>query len=129
MPQIGIFWFYGNVVIGRAIELGAGEEGLSGIIDSPDTHTDLWDNSRTLLQAFPKLRNEEYFSIPRGRVLWEVESASAKILMDSNLFEAGIKAKILKFFDLQNTEVRWGHDIHYSTNQKELSKLFDDEWP
>ncbi len=127
MPQIGIFWLYKETVIGRAIELDAGEEMPTGTIDSPDNHTDLWDNSRTLLQDFPELRQEEYFSIPRGRVLWKTESSSAKILMDSVLFEPSIKAKILQFFDLEKSKVKWGRDLHYTTSQNDLSALFDDE--
>jgi hypothetical protein len=121
------FWLDKETVIGRTIELDADEEMVTETIDSLDTHTDFWDNSRTLLQGFPELRQEEYFSILRGRVFLKTESSLAQILMASVLFEPGIKTKILEFFDQEKSKVKWGRDLHYTTSQKDLSALFDDE--
>ncbi len=127
MPRIGVFWFYNAVVIGRAIDLEAGEEGIPGVIDSPDTHSDLWEHDRRLLIPFPELRASEYHSVPRGRVLWQIEPPLARVYMDSVLFEPTIKDKIVKFFALESSKVKWGRDPHYSTSQKDLAELFDDE--
>lgn len=108
------------------VGIDAGDEILAGTIDSSDTHTDLWDNDRTLLRDFPELYGSEYFSVPRGRVLWKSKTASAKILMDSVLFNNMIKQKILKFFDLETTNVQWDRDVHYTTNAIDIDALFDD---
>lgn len=126
MPRIGVFWFYNNIVIGRSIDLESVDTPEDRIIDSPDTHTDLWDHDRTLLRGFPELYGTEYFSIPRGRVMWEAKTSSAKIFMDSVLFKNTYKRTILKFFDLESTNVQWGKDAHYTTNANEIDVLFDD---
>lgn len=90
MPRIGVFWYYKGVVFGRAIDLKDAEEYGTDTLDSSDTHTDLWDNDRTLLRDFPELYGTEYFNIPRGRILWKPNAESAMILMDSVLFDISI---------------------------------------
>ncbi|MBP7529691.1 MAG: hypothetical protein KA801_17350 [Syntrophorhabdaceae bacterium] len=44
MTKIGIFWVYKNTVIGKAVDLPDGVENFPGIIDSPDSHVDYWEN-------------------------------------------------------------------------------------
>jgi hypothetical protein len=125
MPRIGVFWYYKNKVIGRAINLEKGENFGSGILDSPDTQTDLWDNDPSLLNGFPELFGSEYFSIPRGRILWDIKMATAKGLMDATLFNDPAKLKILQFFDLESTGIQWMRDAHYTTDANELDILFN----
>jgi hypothetical protein len=124
MPKIGVFWFYKQNVVGRSIAIEAGEESVPGIIDSADTHADLWDNDRSLLQDFPELRGTEYHKVPRGRVLWQKDTELAKIYLDEVLFAPEIKSKILEFFDLIGCNVQWGRDVHYTTKEDDLSRLF-----
>jgi hypothetical protein len=126
MPKIGVFWFYKQAIVGRAIEIEEGEESVPGIIDSADTHADLWDNDRSLLQDFPELRGTEYHKVPRGRALWLKDSETAKIYLDEVLFDPQIKAKVLQFFDLAESGVQWARDVHYTTREDELSRLFDE---
>ncbi len=126
MSQIGVFWFYKGTVIGKPVDLDIAEDTGIGVLDSPDTHTDLWDNDRGLLKSFPDLYGREYFSIPRGRVLWEIEMSSAKVFMDSVLFENTIKQKVLKFFNLKSTNVKWERDVHYTTNSMDIDALFEE---
>lgn len=126
MPMIGVFWFYKQTVFGRAIEIEEGEESVPGIIDSADTHADLWDNDRSLLQDFPELRGTEYHKVPRGRALWLKDSETAKFYLDEVLFDPQIKAKLLQFFGLGESDVQWGRDVHYTTREDELSRLFDE---
>jgi hypothetical protein len=115
MPRIGIFWVYRDKVLGRAVELTAGEEGVAGLLDSPDNHAELWEGAQ-LLAAYPELRAEEYFAIPRGRVLWRREPPSAIVYMDARLFTDAIKGRIADFFQLAGCAVLWQTDPHYTTH-------------
>ena len=127
MPKIGVFWFYKGTVIGRSMDIDFAEDRKNETLDSPDTHTDLWDNDRTLLREFPELfRGTEYFAIPRGRVLWKTQTATVKIFMDSVLFNDTIKQKILAFFELERTNVQWKRDSHYTTTAIDIDALFVD---
>ncbi len=129
MPKIGIFWFYKEKVIGHASPVSAGEESYPGLIDSPKNHTDVWDEERTLLADFPELRGQEYYSIPRGRVLWNKNDQHAIVYMDSTLFSTENKERIIAFFELDGCEVKWKTDSHYTTRSEDLSALFDeDDW-
>ena len=127
MPQIGIFWLYKEQILGRASPVSAGEESCTGLIDSPKNHTDVWDEDRTLLTDFPELRGQEYFSIPRGRVLWNEAGRRAIVYMDSTLFNDRCKELIVNFFELDGWDVKWKMDAHYTTEPEALSVLFDDE--
>ena len=124
MLNIGVFWFYKGHVLGREADLADGEEGVPGLIDSPDNHTDLWDG--TILRKHPELRGREYYEVPRGRVLWDSNQSSAIIYLDARLLNDDIKAKITQFFDLKNEEVVWRTDPHYTTDDKNLERLFNE---
>lgn len=126
MPRIGVFWYYKQTVVGRSIAIQDGEESVPGVIDSIDTHADLWDRDRSLLKNFPELRGTEYHKVPRGRVLWHKDTIKAKIYMDEVLFKPKIKTKILQFFDIEKNIVEWGRDVHYTTCEDKLLSLFDD---
>ena len=60
MSKIGIFWVYKDTVIGKARELEDGEENVPGLIDSPDSHVDLWEHHQCFLAQFPELAGTEY---------------------------------------------------------------------
>lgn len=126
MPEIGVFWFYKDTVLGKAVALDMAEGIGIGVLDSPDTHTDLWDNNSSLLRVFPELYGSEYFSMPRGRVLWVQKTSTARIFMDDLLFKETTKKKILKYFDLCTTNVQWEKDPHYTTDTNDIDFLFDD---
>ena len=115
MPKIGIFWFYRGTVLGRAVDLAAGEQGVPGLLDSPDNHAALWENDRKLLALFPELRGQEYFAVPRGRVLWKTAEQEAVIYLDAKLLNKEVQQKILDFFDLGEAKIVWRTDPHYST--------------
>lgn len=114
VPRIGIFWIYQGVVLGQAVDLAVGEEGVPGLLDSPDNHADLWEGKR-LLTSYPELRGREYFAVPRGRVLWNFPQKQAIVYMDAKLFDAATKASIAVFFDLTTSEIVWRTDPHYTT--------------
>ena len=125
MAKIGIFWLYKEKVIGHASPVSAGEEYCPGLLDSPKNHTDIWDEDRTLLSGFPELRGQEYYSIPRGRVIWNKNDQHAIVYMDSILFSTENKERITAFFDLNGCEVKWKTDSHYMTKSEDVAALFD----
>lgn len=127
MPNIGIFWLYKEKVFGRASHVSAGEENCPGLLDSPRNHADVWDDDRTLLADFPELYGKEYFSIPRGRVLWNEAGQHAIVYMDATLFSDRCKELIVDFFGLNGCEVKWKKDMHYTTSPEGLAEIFDDE--
>lgn len=114
MPRIGIFWVYQGAVLGQTVDLTAGEEGVPGLLDSPDNHVDLWEGKQ-LLTAYPELRRREYFDVPRGRVLWNRPQHLAIVYMDAKLFDAATKTRISDFFELTTSEIAWRTDPHYTT--------------
>ena len=124
-PMIGVFWYHKGTVFGKATHLADGENTGCNFIDSPDTHTDIWDQDRSIRKGFTELYDMDYFEVPRGRVMWDLKDISARILMDSSLFKKAVQKKILQFFHLEKVPVSWGRDNHYTTNIDELSKLFD----
>jgi hypothetical protein len=127
-PKIGIFWLYQNTVLGQAIDLSAGEEGVPGLLDSPATHVHLWERIRNQSTTFPELRHEEYDQIPRGRVLWLTHKDQAIVYMDTKLFNLEDMALITSFFSLGEVSVSWQRDAHYTTQQRSFLPDFDDEF-
>lgn len=126
-PKVGIFWFYKEKILAHASPVLAGDRSCSGLIDSSKNHADVWDEDRILLADFPELRGMEYFSIPRGRVLWNHVEKHAVVYMDSTLFNDRCKDLIVDFFDLGGCEVKWKRDVHYRTSPEDLAAIFDDE--
>jgi hypothetical protein len=124
MVKVGVFWIYRKTVVGRAIDLETGEEGVPGLIDSPDNHADLWE--KVVLGAFPELCDHQYFDIPRGRVLWDANNERAIVYLDASLNAPEIRAEIARFFDLYDDAITWRSDAHYNTNKEALNKLFSD---
>lgn len=125
MAKVGVFWIYRKNVVGRAIDLETGEEGVPGLIDSPDNHVDLW--RKVVLWAFPELRDYQYFEIPRGRVIWDSNNEMAIVYLDVSLNAPEIRSAIARFFDLYDDAIIWRSDAHYNTNTEALNKLFSDD--
>ena len=114
MAKIGIFWIHKNTIIGRSRELSEGEEAVPGILDSPDSHVELWENEPDFLCPFPELRNTEYEKTPRGRVMFRKKDRRAIIYMDGTLHTPQDKKRVSDFFQLQDANPLWRKDEHYS---------------
>jgi hypothetical protein len=123
--MIGIFWVYKKTVIGKAVDVSEGEEYVQGIVDSPDNHTDFWDNDKEYRELFPELRFSEYMAVPRGRVLYSRKDGQAIVYMDKVLFTDSGKRLIVDFFQLGNDTVLWRSDPHYTTSEDELDRLLE----
>jgi len=122
---IGIFWVYKETVFGKAINIDKGEEDVPGVVDSPDNHTDCWDSETERLQLFLELRFNEYFDVPRGRVLYSRKEEQANIYMDKVLFNDNTKQLIKDYFQLNDTKIDWRTDPHYTTSADDLDELLD----
>ena len=123
--MVGIFWVYKETVFGKATNVDDGEEYVPGVVDSPDNHTDYWDTEKEHLQLFPELRFNEYFDVPRGRVLYSRKEEQAHIYMDKVLFNDKTKQLIEDFFQLNDTKTNWRTDHHYTTTEEELDQLLE----
>lgn len=114
-PCVGIFWLYKGTVLCIASEISCGSENIPGLIDSKDNHSDVWDSNPDFFKPYPELMGSEYYSIPRGRVLFNKALKMSIIYMDEILFKRDIKKKIISCFNLENVDVIWKNDIHYTT--------------
>ncbi|MCK5782841.1 MAG: hypothetical protein KAH06_00200 [Desulfobacterales bacterium] len=125
--KIGIFWVYKNRVIGKARELKDGQENVPGLIDSPDSHIELWEQDLGFVIPFPELKGSEYQDVPRGRVIYSTKTKKVTVYMDKVLHTNGIREIISEFFQMGGSGVVWKTDIHYTTQSHEIDDLFDDE--
>lgn len=123
--MVGIFWMYKDTVIGRAVEIQDGDEYAPGVVDSPDNHNDFWDTETDYKRQFPELRFNEYFDIPRGRVLYNREEDMAIVYMDKVLFNEECKQLLRDYFDLNDIDISWRTDPHYTTSADEIDKLLE----
>ena len=123
-PLIGIFWVYQDTVIGKAVELSKGGKSVPGILDSEDTHIELWECKLEGKENFPELTGVPYEAVPRGRVLYDANRKKTMVYMDTKLFRQETKAKIAKYFRLREANTEWKKDPHYTTDANEVKKLF-----
>jgi len=114
-PRIGIFWIYKDVILGRSCPLSDGVENVPGLVDSPDFHVDLWENTPGFTTPFPELVGSEYQEVPRGRVLYSLEEDESIVYMDETLHSDKYKTMVSDFFDLDLCDIRWMTDPHYTT--------------
>jgi hypothetical protein len=122
--KVGVFWVSKGVILGKAIPLTSAEEGVPGLLDSNDNHSEVWEDIKP--QISPASLDLEYFDIPRGRVLYSKEKAISLVYMDSLLHKKSIKALVTEFFELSPKKTKWCRDEHYTTNQFDLDKLLND---
>ena len=125
MAKIGIFWVWKDVVLGKARNQDEGEEGVPGIVDSPDSHVDLWPTITLHADRFPALMNIAYEYVPRGRVLYDRDQGRSIVYLDKTLDTPKTHKTIARFFDLDLANVTWESDPHYTTDRNRLG-LMDD---
>lgn len=128
MAKIGIFWIYKDQVVGKARALAEGEENVPGLIDSPDSHVVLWEQTLGFHKRFPELLDIDYQQVPRGRVLFDRKLGKAVVYMDKVLHIAKHKAALSQFFQLDAATTIYRTDDHYTTDEF-FDADFDDEAP
>jgi len=121
--RIGIFWWHDGKLLATKCRVDEGEA-ASGTIDSRFAHIETWT---TLQKCRPKLRILEYEDVPRGRVVFLQASKRFRVLMDRVLFSPKIKTAILKAFGLLKSRTSFVTDQHYTTDPKDLDRLFNDQ--
>lgn len=126
MPKIGIFWIYKSTVIGMAVDLKHGVDGINGIIDSQENHADFWERNQEYVNRFPELSGVEYHEIPRGRVLFLKKENRPMVYLDKKLISKKSKLLISMFFEFESGYALWKRDLHYTTSANELENLFAD---
>ena len=121
-PHVGIFWFYGGkIIFCHSVPLSEGVtygDAVTGIKD----HADYWEELRkeSLLSALSEEKRNEYFSIPRGRVVWHKDSEKFFVYHGGNIPKSGLQ-KIARKFRLPQGKTVFEQDLHYCD-------LSDDEW-
>ena len=125
MATIGIFWVYKNTVMGKTRELKEGQETCPGMLDSPDSHADLWKEGDGYVISFPELRDTEYQDVPRGRVIYSTQAKQTIVYMDAVLHTVKIRRAVALFFQLGDADIKWETDAHYTTNPDRIDALFD----
>lgn len=120
MADVGIFWWYqGQLLIG-AVPLAQGiDDGV--FINGPHNHLTTWP---AIQRRHLSLRHVEYDEIPRGRVLFVKRDKRFCVYMDKVLFTEPIQRAILKAFHLRQAQTRFRTDLHYTTDPRELDRLF-----
>ena len=120
--QVGIFWLYCHkIIFAHKVSLADGLRYGDAIIGIKD-HADYWEELRArgeLSQLSPELR-DEYFSIPRGRVVYHSDTDRFFIYHGNNVTKTDL-AKIRKAFNLPKEKTICEQDLHYCP-------LSDDEW-
>jgi hypothetical protein len=107
-------------------DLYEGHENIPGLIDSPDNHIDLWEKKSSFVIPFTELTGSEYQEIPRGRVMYSSKDDISLVYMDKTLHLDGTKELISTFFQLNNIDVKWLRDEHYTTDLQIIDDYFDD---
>ena len=120
-PQVGIFWFYyGLPIFVHAVPLSEGEHYGEAITGTKD-HADYWEEyvMRTGWTSYLHI-GDEYFSVPRGRVVYHSDTKTFTVYHGNNLSKADLK-KVAAVFRLPREQTRFEKDIHYCD-------VSDEEW-
>jgi hypothetical protein len=123
-PHIGIFWFLppDNQIVGRKKELAkikwpaisAGEA-----IDIEISHDKAWEEISKKHELL-----EEYYEIPRGRVLFLPVTSTFRIISSTEIINnKQLTREILKFFKIQTFKFELIKDLHYE-DPKTMPDLF-----
>ena len=108
-PSVGIFWFYdGSPVFVHAVPVKEGlryDKAITGIKD----HADYWEElkSKGQLGILPENLREEYFSIPRGRVVYHEDTGFFTVYHGNNLKKRDLQ-KVAAVFCLPKDKTRAG---------------------
>ena len=118
-PQIGIFWVYRGQVF-QFTQPYSSVPPVGGFRDSNYTHDGYWGQMEKM---FPELAGKEYFSVPRGRVLFEVNGTFHIVMSSKDAKNQILIARIKRAFNLPPKTVV-DTDVHYNPPE-ELGEDFD----
>ncbi len=117
-PQVGIWWDNGQVIVAFPVAAGSPDR-ATGMCDSDDSHNDCWPEAAMRFRAG---QGDEYFSVPRGRVLYDPRRQKS-IIYHGNHTTAVRLPLIATEFALENWESR--QDGHYMMGSA-ANRFFDE---
>lgn len=123
-PFVGIFWFYKDLVMfPHAVPLAEGliyGDAITGVKD----HADYWEElAMGQLSFLPEYLRKEYFSIPRGRVVYHKDTDQFHILHGNNLIKRDL-IQVRKLFCLPKEKTVFEIDTHYCDYTQEEWRSF-----
>lgn len=122
---IGIFWIYNDSIFGCSTAHQNGVMRVSDIFDSDFGHAGEWQNLLTQQKNLPvEIKTQEYFSIPRGRVLYNDKNHCHVVYLDRKLNNLRCRELVGKFFKFEISQAIWRNDLHYTTDEIELEDIF-----
>lgn len=121
--KIGVFWVYRGVVFGSARPISDGQEGVKGLVDSPDDHVTVWEGADGYRGTFPDLLEREYQHVPRGRVLYRRETGRPLVYLDKTLNRPATRQLIACYFEFDAAKALWRTDLHYTTCHEDLEDI------
>lgn len=121
MSFVGIFWVWEEKVFAFPVALGDATR-TGDHLDSPGTHDQLWEQVK---RQAPQLRHDEYFSLPRGRVVYDTAQDRFTVFLDNVLMKPEIKRKLREAFQLPVRKTLFERDSHYTTDPKQLESIFE----
>jgi len=107
-PQIGIWWDNGQMIAAFPVPASAPDQ-ATGLCDSDDSHDECWPEAAMRFRAG---RDDEYFSVSRGRVLYDPKRQKS-IIYHGNQTTPSRLQLIAAEFALEDWESR--QDGHYMT--------------
>ena len=118
-PRVGIWWDNGKIIAAIAHPPTENTTRTGTRLDSNLSHADEWTK---VARKLGRTTEDEYFSVPRGRVLLEVDSQTGVILHGPATKPQRL-ALIAKRFAL----VKWRAELdqHYFTGD-EADRLFEE---
>ncbi len=119
-PLIGIWWDDGGTIADFSHPYSVNSSNVAGRVDSNFAHVDLWRDAALRMKIDHR---NEYFSVPRGRVLFDRRTRTG-IVLHGNATNAERQKKIAELFRL--TKWRAETDLHYSMGA-EADRLFEDD--
>ncbi|WP_296330566.1 hypothetical protein [uncultured Treponema sp.] len=113
-PAVGIFWLYQHeIVFSHFVPLAVGPHYGEAVTGTKD-HADYWEELRNSgkLAVLPQALQEEYFSIPRGRVVYHSDTDTFFVYHGNNVSKSDLN-KVCKLFNLPKQKTKFEQDFHY----------------
>lgn len=114
LAEVGIFWFYrGKLVFKDAVPVAQGVSYGEAITGRRD-HAEFWDElyGAGELGRLPECLREEYFSLPRGRVVYHGDTGQFFVLHGNNVCRRDLRT-VAKSFNLPKHNTVFELDTHY----------------
>lgn len=119
-PRVGIWWDNGKTIVVRAHPCTENATRTRALVDSNLSHADEW---HVVAKRLGRTTDDEYFSVPRGRVLLDVKSMTGIIFHGPATTHPRL-ALIARRFGLQTWKAEL--DTHYFTGP-DADQLFEEE--